>query len=173
MKNIEIKYRLTQFPEIFQFLRTVPEVRQLKTIHQKDIYFQTYHGRLKLRIPSSETAELIYYERENLSSARESNYYLYPVPNPQQLQELLGQALGIITTVEKERTLFVYRNVRIHLDRVAQLGEFLELESVLFPDAPLEYAAENLRHIQQLLEHFEMIPQSGSYADLLKEKASI
>jgi predicted adenylyl cyclase CyaB len=170
MKNIEIKYRLSQFSEVSQFLKSLPEVRLIKTIHQKDIYYHSPTGRLKLRIPSTETAELIYYEREDLSAARESNYYLFPVPNPGPLHELLKQALGETVTVEKERTLLMFRNVRIHLDRVSHLGDFLEFESVIDTDTPVEKAADNLRHIQQALAHFDMIPRSGSYADLLKEK---
>ena len=170
MKNIEIKYRLSQFPEISLFLKTLPEVRLIKTIHQKDIYYHSSTGRLKLRIPSTETAELIYYEREDLSATRESEYYLFPVPNPEQLHKLLNQALGEAITVKKERTLLMYRNVRIHLDQVSRLGNFLEFESVIDADTPAEKAMENLHHIQQTLAHFEMVPQSGSYADLLKEK---
>jgi len=170
MKNIEIKYRLSQFAEIYQFLKTLPEVQLIKTIRQTDIYYHSSTGRLKLRIPAAEPAELIYYEREDLSTSRESNYYLFPVTNPEQLHELLKQALGNTITVEKERTLFLYRNVRIHLDRVSRLGEFLEFESVIDENTPPEKASENLHHIQQALAHFVMIPQSGSYADLLKEK---
>jgi predicted adenylyl cyclase CyaB len=171
MKNIEIKYRITHFDRINNFLTTLPDVSLVNTIQQKDIYYRTVKGRLKLRIPSSGTAELIYYERENVSISRESNYYLFPVESPELLHQLLKQALGIQVSVDKERTLFQFLNVRIHLDRVAQLGEFLEFESVIDENFPADHATENLHQIQQLLDQFDMIPQEGSYADLLKEQS--
>jgi predicted adenylyl cyclase CyaB len=173
MKNIEIKYRLSRLQKMTEFLSSLPEVRQVKTIQQTDIYYSTLRGRLKLRIPSSGRAELIYYEREDLSSARESDYHLFPVKDPDLLDTLLSQALEVKVQVKKQRTLFMFRNVRIHLDQVEDLGEFLEFESVLDEDTSPELAAENLHQIQQSLAHFNLIPQSGSYADLLIEKRSL
>ena len=173
MKNIEIKYRLSHLQKTAEFLSSLPEVRQIKTIQQTDIYYHTRRGRLKLRIPSTGMAELIYYEREDLSNARESNYHLFPVELPDLLESLLNQALGEKVQVKKQRTLFLFRNVRIHLDRVEGLGEFLEFESVINEDTPPELATENLQQIQQNFAHFDLIPQSGSYADLMMEKQSV
>jgi len=170
MKNIEIKYRLAKRSEISQFLQTLTEVQFIKTIQQTDIYYQVSRGRLKLRIESPDNARLIYYERENLSTARQSDYLLFPVPRPEHLNDLLTQALGEKITVRKERSLFMYRNVRIHLDRVKQLGDFLEFESIINDETPAEQAAQNLQNIQEILAHFEMVPLSGSYADLLRDK---
>ena len=172
MKNIEIKYLLSQLPKITEFLSSLPEVQHVKTIQQTDIYYSTLRGRLKLRIPSSGAAELIYYEREDLSSARESDYHLFPVENPDLLNTLLSQALGVKIQVKKQRALYIFRNVRIHLDQVEDLGEFLEFESVLDEDTSAELAAENLYQIQQSFAHFNLIPQAGSYADLMMEKQS-
>ncbi len=44
---------------------------------------------------------------------------------------MLAEALGVLAVVEKVRTLYLWHNVRIHLDRVAGLGEFMEFEAVL------------------------------------------
>lgn len=44
---------------------------------------------------------------------------------------ILERALGLLGRVEKERSLWLYKNTRIHLDRVVGLGEYLELEIVL------------------------------------------
>ena len=172
MKNIEIKYRLSQLQKMTEFLSSLPEARHIKTIQQTDVYYNTFRGRLKLRIPSSGTAELIYYEREDLSSARESDYHLFPVKDPDLLDRLLSQALEVKVQVKKKRTLFLFRNVRIHLDQVEDLGEFLEFESVLDEDTSAELAAENLNQIQKNLAHFNLIPLSGSYADLMMENRS-
>ena len=59
------------------------------------------------------------------------------------------------------------------LDLVEDLGKFLELESVINDDTPPDLATENLQQIQQNFAHFDLIPQSGSYADLMMEKQSL
>jgi len=173
MKNIEIKYQVSQLQKIRDFLSSRPEVRQIKTILQTDIYYNTCKGRLKLRIPSTGKAELIYYEREDLTRARESDYQLFPVEKPEQLDKMLRHALGVKVHVKKQRMLFIFRNVRIHLDSVDDLGEFLEFEAVINKKTPAGLAARNLHQIQQSLTHFKLIPQAGSYADLIMEKQTL
>jgi predicted adenylyl cyclase CyaB len=49
----------------------------------------------------------------------------------------LTAALGVRVTVEKRRRLFLWRGVRIHVDRVEQLGTFIELEAVASLDSDL------------------------------------
>ena len=38
---------------------------------------------------------------------------------------------GIHTIIEKKREIYLYENVRIHLDEVKELGNFLEFEAVM------------------------------------------
>jgi predicted adenylyl cyclase CyaB len=52
------------------------------------------------------------------------------VADPTVLAETLGDTLGVRVVVEKARRLLMWRNVRIHVDRVAGLGDFVELEAV-------------------------------------------
>ncbi|MDY6795707.1 MAG: CYTH domain-containing protein [Actinomycetota bacterium] len=40
-------------------------------------------------------------------------------------------ALGMKAAVAKKRAVYLFRNIRIHLDRVSGLGTFVELEAVL------------------------------------------
>jgi predicted adenylyl cyclase CyaB len=47
------------------------------------------------------------------------------------LRELLASSLGILVSVDKQREIFLYHNVRIHLDLVDGLGTFLEFEAVV------------------------------------------
>jgi len=100
------------------------------TLEQRDTYFQVPHGRLKLREEGA-AAQLISYERADLAAQRESRYRIVAVERPGELKAALAGALGVGATVSKQRRLFLWEGVRIHLDRVAELGDFLELEAVI------------------------------------------
>lgn len=98
-------------------------------LRQRDTYFRVPKGKLKLRDHlDAGTAELIRYERAEEKGVRASRYQRLDVPPP--LGPLLAVALGTIGVVEKTRRLFLHRHVRIHLDDVAGLGTFVELEAV-------------------------------------------
>jgi adenylate cyclase class IV len=99
---------------------------------QRDTYFGVARGRLKLREDSERrTGELIFYLRAHESGLRSSSYWRAPTTDPEALLSLLTAAHGVVGVVTKRRRLFLHRNVRIHLDDVAGLGSFVELESVL------------------------------------------
>src|SRR3954466_3308490 len=97
-------------------------------LRQRDTYFAARRGRLKLREQEPGAAELIAYERADAAEARESRYRIAPVREPEALREALDAALGTVVVVDKRRRLFLWDGVRIHLDRVAGLGAFVELE---------------------------------------------
>ena len=100
------------------------------------------------------------------TGSRASRYYLVPAPQPELLAETLRSALGIRTVVTKSRQLYLWRNVRIHLDRVEGRGTFLEFEAVLEPGQP---EADGHRLIAELRERFGIEDADlvgGSYADM-------
>ena len=72
-------------------------------------------------------------------------------------------------TVRKQRTLYLIGQTRIHLDRVDQLGEFVELEVVLKNEQTTEQgtAIANGLIVSLGLQTAERIPHA--YADLLAE----
>lgn len=88
-------------------------------------------GRLKLREEPDAVATLIAYERPDLAGNKESRYRLVEVPEPAELREALAAALGIAGVVGKARRLFIHEGVRIHLDRVDGLGDFIEFEGIV------------------------------------------
>jgi adenylate cyclase, class 2 len=101
-------------------------------LEQRDTYFGVARGRLKLREDLARGAgELIFYLRPEESGLRSSSYWRAPSADPGALRSLLEAAHGVVGVVTKRRRLFIYRNVRIHLDDVEGLGAFIELESVL------------------------------------------
>ena len=87
-------------------------------------------GRLKLRESSLSGAQLVPYLRPDAPGARRSDYVVIPVPEPERTKALLSALLGVHRVVKKRREIALYQNVRIHLDRVDGLGDFVELEAV-------------------------------------------
>lgn len=135
-------------------------------MEQLDTYFCVPNGRLKLREQDDGT-ELIYYERSRDAVARESVYSLIPVEGPENLKAALADALGVLVSVEKSRHLLLWKNVRIHLDQVPGLGDFIELEAVAEPGSDL---SEECEAIAELREVFDIGPKDilgTSYSDEL------
>ena len=88
------------------------------------------------------------------------------------LTEALGDSLGVRVVVEKERRLLLHENVRIHLDRVAGLGDFVELEAVATgPSGPV---AERVKidALKRVLDLSDERLVARSYADLLERRGS-
>ena len=144
-------------------------------LHQRDTYFHAVQGRLKLRearVGGNQLAELIAYARADRAEARISSYRVVPVADHLALIDALSDALGVRVVVEKARRLLLYENVRIHLDRVADLGDFVELEA--FVTGPGGPAAEQpkLTEVQTALGIVDERLVARSYADLLERRGS-
>jgi homotetrameric cytidine deaminase len=134
---------------------------------QRDTYFRTASGRLKLREEEPGGATLVQYERPDAAEARPSSYRLVPVEDAEALRASLAAALGTLVVVDKERHLFLWQGVRIHLDRVRGLGTFVELEGVAPPESDLE--PERAR-VAELAEALGIGPDrilTDSYSDRL------
>src|SRR4051812_37534496 len=136
-------------------------------LRQRDTYFATPAGRLKLREQEPGGAELIAYERADAATARESRYRIATVSDPAALREALGAALGSTVVVDKRRRLLVWEGVRIHLDDVEGLGTFVELEGVAAEDSDLTAEAERVARLRAELEIADADLVAPSYADLV------
>ncbi len=134
-------------------------------LRQRDTYFRARQGRLKLRVEEPGGALLIQYDRPDAAEARESRYRLAPVPDPETLRASLDASLGTLVVVDKERHLLLWDGVRIHLDTVAGLGSFVELEGVAPPESDLSAEREKIAHLQDALGIGEVL--TDSYSDRL------
>ncbi|MCA9120168.1 MAG: class IV adenylate cyclase [Planctomycetaceae bacterium] len=150
--NIELKARLLSFEAAEKIAKAIAEVR-LPDQHQIDTYFHCSEGRLKLREIIGQRAELIAYCRANENGPKASKYFVLPVSSPDRFKEALTTTLGIRSCVEKHRQIYLHQNVRIHLDRVSKLGDFLEFEAVL-SDEHLE--PDSRRLVEDLRDRFEL-----------------
>ena len=134
-------------------------------LNQIDTYFNVPHGRLKLRQINSDRTELIWYHRTNEATARQSSYHVVPVADAGLMLATLQAALGIRGEVRKRRDLLLWENVRIHLDAVQRLGEFIEFEAVLSSESDELISRQRLEMLSRELRIGAQI--APSYSDLL------
>jgi predicted adenylyl cyclase CyaB len=166
MKNIEIKYQISSLEQISSFLSGRPDILNLWTREQTDIYFQANTGRLKLRLQGDSDAQLIFYQRPDDATPRESEYFIHNTVDGENLKAILEKSLGVKAIVKKIRSLYMFRNVRIHLDNVHDIGHFLEFESVIDYTTSQTSAQKNLQELLSLFTQFDLTPVTKSYADL-------
>ena len=90
--------------------------------------------------------------------------------SPDTLREALSLAYGQAGRVRKHRTLYHVGRTRVHLDRVEELGHFLELEVVLSEGEP---SASGVEEAHKLMAALGVAPTqliAGAYVDLLAQK---
>jgi adenylate cyclase class 2 len=137
-------------------------------IRQRDTYFAVPRGGLKLREEQPGRPHLIQFERANEPRQRESRYRIAEVDDAEALRAALTAAIGATVVVSKTRRLFLWRQVRIHLDTVERLGNFIEIEAVAPPASDL---AEEYALVQTLRERLGITDErliSRGYAEQLR-----
>lgn len=165
-RNVEIKAHIESVEILMPRVAAIADQGPID-IFQDDTFFVCHSGRLKLRTFSRHEGELIFYRRANEQGPRESFYLRSPTSAPETLRESLSLAYGQAGRVKKHRTLFLVGRTRVHLDRVAGLGHFIELEVVLEDGEPTEVGVREAEELMiklgiessRLIEH--------AYIDLL------
>ncbi len=167
--NIEFKAKTRDIEKSEQKLLTLNPVYKGQD-HQVDTYYNVTKGRLKLREGEIENA-LIYYERQNITGAKQSDILLYKHLPDNSLRGILEKVHGIKVIVTKIRKIYFIENVKFHFDIVNELGTFIEVEAI---DDTGNIGIEKLK--DQCLEYFELFDLDKSdfvncsYSDLLLEK---
>jgi predicted adenylyl cyclase CyaB len=133
---------------------------------QRDTYFHAPHGRLKLREEEGAAPHLIAYERPDRAGQRESRYRIVQVSHVDELKVALSSALGVKVVVEKKRSLFLWQAVRIHLDQVGGLGNFIEFEAVASDGSDLSREEAHVATMRQAFAIDDANVIGGSYCDL-------
>ena len=144
--NIEIKARVDDFADLQQKAEQLSDT-PCQVIPQLDTFFNCPHGRIKLRELGPHRGQIVYYQREDVSGPKHSEYLIFETNDPLGLKLVLSEAYGVRGVVSKVRHLYMVGQTRIHLDDVHGLGRFLELEVVLQPgqgDAEGQVIAEDL-----------------------------
>jgi len=168
--NIEVKARCADFAPIEARLSEL-EAGPAGTFEQSDTYFRVSQGRLKLRELAPDEGQLIQYARTDTPGPKRSEYRIAHTSDPGSMRAILADLVGIWLEVRKTRRIWLWENVRIHLDEVAGLGRFVELEAVTEDRGERESRAR----VEQLMAELSIDPGDlvpGSYSDLLAEAGS-
>jgi len=171
MQNVEVKAALAGNEQVPRRLPDLGFTRQRRLLEQTDRYFQVPRGRLKLRQHKGDRhAELIFYVRSTRNTPRASDFQRLTVDDPAHLLRLLRGMFTPGVCVRKKRELWLRDDVRVHVDDVAGLGRFLEIE---VPVRTGRTAAAARRVMAALVRELDITRTSmlaDSYADLLARR---
>ncbi|MFT5618477.1 MAG: adenylate cyclase class 2 [Arenicella sp.] len=168
VKIVEIKAVLRDLDKIK--LELAKQNAVLKGIdRQVDTYFQLAEGKGRLKLREGEIENnLIHYNRPNQAESKLSEVTLYKPNEAETLKQVLENALGTKVVVDKKREIHFIRNIKIHIDKVKQLGEFVEIEAI---DEKNEFTEFELREqCEQLMVDFGIEKKDlckVSYSDML------
>jgi len=163
--NIEIKIKIPSFGKYENILKSIG-MKPKGLLNQKDVYYETKKGLLKLRTENGRDS-LIKYLRDEKSKDRVSNYDVLKISN-NSAEEFFNDIFKIKAVVEKERILYLYKNTRIHFDKIKKLGNFIELESVVVKDK--KSAIKEFNEVVKLLKLDIEKQIRKSNLDLILEK---
>ena len=79
---------------------------------------------------------------------------------------MLTKVLGTWAVVEKTRQVWLWENVRIHVDEVQDLGQFIELEAVS-EEQNIEESTRRVKTLMRALEIDDDQLVEVSYGDLI------
>ena len=154
---VELKAKVDSLEHIRRKLEAL-KAKHVGAFQQTDIYFDVPKGRLKLRQTDSEKAQLIYYERDNVSKPKRSDIFIMEIPESKAFTALLKKILKVKVTVEKTREIYWFDRTQIHLDAVDSLGCYVEFERKT-PNAPKEIE-RNTKRLEKLMKTLEIDPES-------------
>lgn len=164
MQNVEYKCELRDLGLARGVCERMGATR-VGTVRQRDVYFRVADGRLKRREVSGEPVEYIFYHRPNRLRPKLSHFTIYDHAGA--VKRFGTRELPIWVTVDKEREIWLYKNVRIHLDEVAGLGRFLELEAMVGPSCHVGQCHLLVGAIRKRLGPALGEPISLSYSDMM------
>ena len=127
---------------------------------------------MKLREEAGSSPRLIAYRRPDRAEQRQSSFRIVEVEDAEGLKEALAEALGIEAVVVKERRLFIWEGVRIHLDEVEGLGGFIEFEAPVPAGADLRTGEGQVRGLRDAFEIADADLVGESYCDLIANRAA-
>jgi adenylate cyclase class 2 len=166
VKNIELKSVCTNLHSAKQKCKQI-KAKYKGILKQIDTYFNINPGRVKLRNVNGRKFELIYYSRVGKGSEMESDYEIIKLSDDKEIKSIMKSTIGIRGIVKKKRELYIFENVRIHLDTVSKLGTFIEFEIVCKSPKDLKETPRKMNYLKKVFEIKQKNLISKSYIDLI------
>ena len=139
-KDFTIKARISSINKMEEILLSL-NAEFIGLDLQTDHYFETEKGKLKWREAIIENL-ITHYERLHDSGVERTIVYRYDLnPSQDQIQEL-KENHKLIGVTKKQRKIYKLHNVKIHLDKLPNEEEFIEIEAI---DREGRFTADELR----------------------------
>lgn len=113
---------------------------------------------------------LIQYNRSDVSGPKLSQFDVLETTEPEKLDRMLRTSLGVVGEVKKDRLLFWYEQTRIHLDKVENLGTFMEFEVCLKPEQTTDDGTKIANELIKVFGIKDDELMTGAYMDELLQK---
>jgi predicted adenylyl cyclase CyaB len=165
--NIELKARCDNPERVREFLLE-NNAEYKGEDHQIDTYYNTKHGRLKIRRGNIEDS-LVFYKRDDTPEQKESQIILEANPS-KDLEKILALTNGILVRVDKKREIYFIGNVKFHIDRIENLGSFMEIEAISENNQiPREELIKQFSYYKEKLHIQDVDLINKSYSDMILE----
>ncbi len=163
MTNFEIKVKVHDMDSIINAIKKSGATYQCD-MHHIDYYFNIGTFKEKIRDINGNEYQEISYSRTETFGRKESKYNIKKIK--QEEKNALLKQKEILCVVNKARTLWTYKNTRIHLDNVMGLGRFLELETII-KDISAPKGLKEFKEVLELLKINQEDTVACSYSDLI------
>ncbi len=164
MHNIEFKAELRNRSAARQQCKLLGATR-MGLLRQTDTYYRLADGRLKRREAPGEPTEWIFYHRRDIVRPRMSDYAI--LTDAQARRRWGTQSLKEWVRVLKRRELWLLKNVRIHIDEVQGLGDFIEFEAVVSEKHDTKSCHQFIGRLREVFGPTMGEPVGPSYSDLV------
>ncbi|KAK5966069.1 CYTH domain-containing protein [Trichostrongylus colubriformis] len=139
---------------------------------QEDVYFNVPNGNLKLRIMHpNRCGQLIYNSLSEMSNHKLSESQVTEVEDVLSIRATLAAALGERGTITKKRRVFTMDDVRIYLDDVDQIGQFMDI-AVTLNSSNTDACYARVKEIRERLNISEDAIVPDAYLDMMMENLS-
>jgi adenylate cyclase class IV len=166
MQNVEFKAELRD-AELARSICRAIGAHEVGLLDQTDTYFRLPDARLKERQTVGEPTQWILYGRPDQAGSRLSTFHIY---SEQEATERFGDLhRRPWVVVRKQRELWMHGDIRIHLDDVEALGQFIEFEALICPRQKRPAAEQAVRDLRRRFAQVIGESVAVGYSDLLAD----
>jgi len=169
VENLELKAELRD-PDLGETLLMRAGALRIARVEQSDTHYRMGDGRLLRRVSADEPVEWIHYHRPISAPIRASRFTIYTDREARARFGLRPMPVWLI--VNKQRSMWVQKSLRVHVDEVVGLGWFIEIEALVTPRRPADACRAAVLGLRDRLRPALGEVLAGGYADLAAREAA-